>query len=176
MNQYSHFEEKGYRIEAHIPTNDDDIDAFEIRVLIAGELKKTLYLPINYLPVFGVDVGDIHKLEAFADAMMEVLPEAATYDDAASLALDTIEEKFGGAAIRQRLAKPSTRVGVGQFEWTRDAFVSTIADVLGGRVAAENWMNSAKVELDNRTPEEALRLGMAQEVIALLAQQTKAEG
>ena len=29
MHLYSHFDKKGYRIEAYIPNNDADIDAFE---------------------------------------------------------------------------------------------------------------------------------------------------
>jgi len=62
------------------------------------------------------DVDDIHNLEAFAAVMMEALPAASAYDDAASSALDTIEEKFGGTAIRENLDQPPTRSGVGQFE------------------------------------------------------------
>jgi len=168
MNLYSHFEEKGYRIEAYIPTNDADIDAFEIRVLIAGELKKTLYLRLTYLPVFGVDVDDLHHLEAFAAAMMTALPESSAYDDVASAALDAIEKKFGGAVVRAKISNTSTPSGPGQFEWTRDAFIATIANVFGSVEAAEKWMDIVAKELGDRTPEEALRLGMAPEVMKYL--------
>lgn len=168
MNLYSHFEEKGYRVEAYIPTNDADIDAFEIRVLIAGELKKTLYLRLTYLPVFGVDAGDLHHLEAFAAAMMTALPESSAYDDVASAALDAIEKKFGGAMVRAKISNMPTPSGSGQFDWTRDAFVAMVANVFGDVGAAEKWMGTAVKELGDRTPEEALRVGMGPEVIQYL--------
>jgi len=105
MHLYSHFEEKGYRIEAYIPNTDTDIDAFEIHVLIDGERKKTLYVPLVYLPVFGVDVGDMNTIEAFADAMMKALPEAQSFDESASAALDEIESNFGGQIVRSKIAE-----------------------------------------------------------------------
>jgi hypothetical protein len=176
MNLYSHFEEKGYRVEAYVPNSDADIDAFEIRILIQGEQKKVLYLPLSHLPVFGLDVGDAQELELFAAAMMEALPEASSYDVAASAALDAIEEKFSGARVRVKFAQrlmPDT--GPGPFEWTCDAFVVTAAGVLGSREAVEKWMGIASPELGNLTPKEALHTGMAREVLALLARQMKSE-
>ena len=118
--------------------------------------------------MFGLDIDDSHQLEAFADAMMHVLPDASAYDEASSKALDAVEEQFGGASVRERIGQRPKRTQLREFAWTHDAFVNTIAGVLGGKVAAEKWMGVAVKELGDRTPEEALRLGMGREVIEYL--------
>ena len=173
MQLYSHFEERGYRLEAYIPNDDDDLVAFEIRIFIEDQRKKTLLIPMLYVPVFGVDIGDVNTLESAADEIMKALPDVNAFDDATTTSLELIEKRFGGEELRHRRARGQKEVH-GQFQWTGNAFFETvIAPIFGDAEDGKKWMKEKKTELGDRTPEEALRLGMAREVLQLLGLQSR---
>lgn len=171
MLLYGSFQEKGYTFEAHIPNSDTEPVAFELRILIGAESKYVLLVPLTYTPTFGVDAGDVQQLEAILDQILGLLPEAQDFGAKDVLVLDKLEADIGGKEERERHQRRlnSSPEG-GQFEYTVELFANRFADLLGGREAMDQWMKTTMPQFGDRTPEEALRLGMAQEVINCLFQ------
>lgn len=167
MLLYGSFEEKGYTFEAYIPNSDMEPVAFELRILVGVEIKYALLVPLTYTPTFGVDAGDVQQLEAIFDQILGFIPEAHDFGTKEITALDKIEAHIGGQRLREHhqrwLNSPNRQTG--QFEYTAGLFADRFADLLGGREAMDQWMKTTMPQFGGRTPEEALRLGMAQEVI-----------
>jgi Protein of unknown function (DUF2384) len=171
MLLYGDFQDRGYTFEAHIPNSDAEPVAFELRVLVNAESKYVLLVPMLYTPTFGVDVGDTQKLEAILEQMLALLPEAHNFSNKEIEALDKLEAMIGGKELRERHQQPrNTSPTGGQFEYTDELFANRFADILGGPEAMSQWMKSTVPQLGDRTPEDALRLGMADEVVTYLMQ------
>lgn len=171
MLLYGTFQENGYTFEAYIPNSDAEPIAFELRVLIGAESKYVLLVPMLYTPTFGVDAGDMQKLEAILEQILGSLPEAQDFSDKDVQALDKLEADIGGKEIRdQHQQRQNAAPKGGQFEYTAELFADKFADLLGGPEAMGQWMKTTVPQLGDRTPEDALRLGMAQEVVTYLLQ------
>ena len=69
----------------------------------------------------------------------------------------TILAKIRERHQQRRNASPKE----GQFEYTADLFANKFADLLGGQEVMGRWMKTTVPQLGNRTPEDALRLGMS---------------
>lgn len=171
MLLYGTFQERGYTFEAYIPNSDAEPVAFELRVLVGTESKYVLLVPMLHTPTFGVDTGDMQKLEAILEQILGFLPEARDFSDQDIRSLDKLGEDVGGREIRDRhqQRRNSSPKG-GHIEYTTELFANKFADLLGGQEAMSQWMKTTLPELGDRTPEDALRLGMAQDVVAYLLQ------
>ncbi|MBT2141313.1 hypothetical protein KK141_17335 [Dyella sp. LX-66] len=163
-------EQKGFTFEAYIPNADVEPVAFELRILERGVVKFKLLVPMTYVPTFGVDVGDIRYLESVLDRVVLVLPDAADIGTDHILALHKIENEIGGTRLRhQPIAREGPVNGkLGDFEYTAGLFVEKFAPLMGGAEVLDKWMREARPQLNGLTPEEALRLGMAQDVVEIL--------
>lgn len=171
MQRYGAFEDKGYQFEALIPDQDDERVAFELRILAGGDLKFTLLVPMAHTPVFGVDVDDGRYLESALDRILAILPPAAQFDTTTIASLDAFEVEIGGRSVRDEHAQRTDHPphNPGPFEYTGGLFVQRVAEVLGGREAADQWMETSRPELNGLTPMHAIRVGMVPEVLKLLA-------
>ncbi|RDS78938.1 hypothetical protein DWU98_20180 [Dyella monticola] len=181
MLLYGTFEERGYTFEAYIPTDDAEPVAFELRIIVGGELKHSLLVPMTYTPTFGVDAGDRQMIESILDRVLAVLPNSHEFGAKAVHALEELETEIGGKQARKQhqnwLDSPGRRCG--QFEYTTDLFAAQFAELVGGREAMDKWMKTKTPQFGDRTPEEALHLGMTQAVInhlLELAQQSSKGG
>ena len=169
MKLYGGFEKNGYAIQVHMPTSDPELPAFEVRILIHGEVRKTLLVPLLYLPTLCVDTGDHQRLESILDKMMELLPATNRFNEQTICPLDELEAKIGGARLRAKRARQELGTGEPEpFEHTGEFFADAIGDLLDSRDTTRRWMHTKLAKLDNRTPEEALHLGMAPEVLNLV--------
>lgn len=162
MQLFGSFEEKGYRFEAYSPTSRSDPAEFEFRILVGSDLKHTLYIPMSYVPVFGVDVGDRHRLDMVADRVLAVLPEPNYFCEETISALNRASAKFGAYSVSKRSSLSSVSA---DFDYTADLFAARFADVFGSRDAIDQWMKTKEPKLNDLTPEEALRVGLAKEVL-----------
>lgn len=171
MQLYGTFEDKGYRFEAHIPSGHGDPVAFELRILIGDAFKYTLLAPMVYVPKFGVDVCDAQMLERVTDKVLALLPPPELFGTETLVALDALEKEIGGKELRARFASaPGGAEDAGDdFDYVDDLFAARFADAFGDRRAMDAWMKTKQPKLGDRTPSEALRLGTAREVIALIA-------
>lgn len=172
MLLYGTFEENGYAFEAYIPSSDADPVAFELRIIVETEAKFVLFVPMTYVPTFGVDVGDIQFLESVLDRVLRLLPERHDFGADSIVALSKLEAEIGGGAARDQHLhglSPSSREH-GQFEYTTELFAARFADLVGGRESMGLWMKTKLPEFGDHTPEEALRLGMTHEVVEYLLQ------
>lgn len=174
MQRYGTLCERGYTFEAFTPTKNDDPIAFNLRILVGGQVKYSLLIPMLYPPAFGVDVGDASQLEAVVDQVLELLPPPGQFDAAVIAALDLLEASLGGTALRNDHAseKRSDSGRVGHLEYVEGLFAQSFACLLGGREAIDKWLGTKQQELGWRTPAEALHLGMVPEVLKLLQTQT----
>lgn len=170
MQRYGTFEERGYAFESWIPSTDSDPVGFEIRILIGAAVKYTLLVPMLYVPVMGVDIDDDAHMEAVLERVLKLLPPADQFSADTVAALDALDQELGGSALRARhAARPAdSERGAGQFEYVHGLFAQQYADLVGGPEAMAKWMATPLRELDGRTPAEALRIGLAREVIAVL--------
>lgn len=171
MQLYGAFEDKGYRFEAHMPSGQGDPVAFELRIFIGDERKYTLLAPMAYVPTFGVDVGDVRMLERATDKVLALLPVPEQFGPKAVAALDALEEEIGGKGLHARFASICGGAGDAgnDFDYVDGLFAARFADAFGDRKAMDAWMKTRQPKLGDRTPSEALRLGMARDVIELLA-------
>ena len=171
MLLYGEFQERGYAFKAYIPNSDAEPVAFELRVLVDAKSRYVLLVPMLYTPTFGVDAGDMQKLEAILEQILGFLPEARDFSDEDIQALGKLEEDIGGKELRERhQQRRNASPQGGQFEYTAELFANKFADLLGGQEAMARWMETTVPQLGDRTPEDALRLGMAQEVVTYLLQ------
>lgn len=172
MILYGTFEERGYKFEAYIPDDDAEPVAFDLRIIVGPELKYAMLLPMTYVPTFGVDVGDIQSLESTLDRCLQILPDACEFGPYVVATLDRLEADIGGKSLRERhqASSASARQGHGQFEYTAELFASKFATLMGGRKSMDRWMQTKLPAFGERTPEEALRLGMTQDVVNYLLQ------
>ena len=92
-----------------MPNSDDDSIGFEIRISVAGAVKKNLLLAMTYVPMFGVDLGDRSSLEDFADRIMAVVPGDGACDEQISTNLDALESEFGGSRLRAEMQQSNIR-------------------------------------------------------------------
>jgi hypothetical protein len=173
MQLYGTFTEKGYAFQAHIPSKDGEPIGFDLRLLIDDQVKYSLLIPMLYVPSFGVDVCDGSKLEAALDKVLELLPPAEQFDATVIAALDVLEASLGGTALRKSHAIEDrvSSVGVGRFGYVEGLFAQSFASWLGGREAMDKWLGTRQQELGDRTPAEALHLGMVPDVLKLLQSQ-----
>ncbi len=76
LELYSTFEERGYKIEVYIPhhINDKIHLGFIIKAYKEDKLVEEMKVPMDYVPVFGVDVADVVNLEEKVAGLMEKLP------------------------------------------------------------------------------------------------------
>lgn len=172
MLLYGKFEDRGYKFEAYIPNSDAEPVAFELRIIIGEEPKYVLYVPMTYVPTFGVDAGDIQVLEGALDQVLGLLPEPHNFGSDDILALDKLEAEIGGKEARKQKQgglPPNSREH-GQFEYTVELFAANFASLLGGRESMDRWMKTKMPQFGDHTPEEALRLGMTQDVVNYLFQ------
>ena len=172
MILYGTFEEKGYSFEAYIPNSDDEPIAFNLRILCEGDLKYALLIPLLHTPTFGVDVSDMQHLEATLEKVLILLPDAQHFSATDVQALETFEEEIGGKWSREKIKqRQNSAVEIqGQFEYTAELFANKFSELLGGRRNMALWMSTNAPQLGDRTPEEALRLGMFQNVMRYLVQ------
>ncbi len=68
MKLYDEFEERGYKVQAFLPTNSSEKD-WIVKVFI-----KEIKIPMNIEPRFGVDSNDLRALEEETAKLMESLP------------------------------------------------------------------------------------------------------
>ena len=171
MLLYGRFQEKGYTFEAYIPNSDAEPVAFGLRVLVGAESKYVLLVPMLYTPTFGVDAGDLRKLEDILEQILGSLAEAHDFSDKDVQALDQLEADIGGKEIRDRhQQRQNTSPKRGRFEYTAELFANKFGDLIGGQEAMGQWMKTTVPQLGDRTPEDALRLGMTHEVVTYLLQ------
>ena len=172
MLLYGKFEDGGYKFEAYIPNSDAEPVAFELRIIIGAESKYVLYVPMTYVPAFGVDAGDIQFLESVLDQILNLLPESPNFGSEDVLALDKLEAQIGGGEARKQKREgfPPNIREYGQFEYTVELFAAKFAALLGGRESMGQWMKTKLPQFGDHTPEEALRLGMTQDVLEYLFQ------
>lgn len=175
MLLYGTFEDKGYRFEARIPDSDIEPVAFELRIFVDTQLKYLLLIPMMYTPTFGVDVGDIQKLEFVLDQILNLLPQASQFGADHVLALDQLNAEIGGKEEQERHRRFILSSGKknGQFEYTSSLFSERFKDFAGGRDAMDLWMKTPLATLGGRSPEEALRLGMIESVMEAILQLPK---
>ena len=74
MKLYGSFEEKGYQVEAYIPSSSSEPMQFHLKALKDGKLVKEMKIPLNHEPIFGVDTEDHQNLEAKTEELMQSLP------------------------------------------------------------------------------------------------------
>jgi len=172
MQLYGSFEERGYKFEAYIPTDDSEPVAFELRIFLGEELKHSLLISMGYTPVFGVDSGDVAKLEWTVDQILHLLPPPDQFGPQTITALESVEVEAGGKIAREEQCRRKDRPekDIGRFEYTGDLFASTFVSLFDSRAALDQWMRTKLPQLGDRTPAEALRLGMAPEVLKCIGQ------
>jgi hypothetical protein len=111
-------------------------------------------------------------LESVLDRVLALLPESIAFSDSELLALKKLEEDIGGKVEHKKhqswLDSPNRRVG--QFEYTVGLFAENFAYLLGSREAMDRWLETKVPEFGDRTPEQALHLGMSEAVIKYLFQ------
>jgi len=73
MEQYGKFKERGYTIEAYIPTNDTEPNEFLLTIR-KGKFKQEHRIPMLHRPTFGVDIDDKQTLEEKMEEILKTLP------------------------------------------------------------------------------------------------------
>lgn len=179
MHLYGTFDEKGYRFESRIPSERGEPHAFELRILVDGQPRHTLLIPAAHPMTFGIDVEDANHLNSVVDRLLELLPPPSEFSAKAIAALDLLEAAIGGKAMRERYARKPDEVSDradGEFARVGNLLARSLVALFGGRAALDAWMKAERPELGNRTPGEALHLGMVKEVLGLLASFKRAMG
>jgi hypothetical protein len=74
MELYGKFQEKGYDIEAYIPSKSNESMEFKVRALKDGKVVRELKIPLNHTPIFGIDVEDHQNLEIKTEELLSSLP------------------------------------------------------------------------------------------------------
>ncbi len=74
MQLYGKFEEKGYEIEAYMPSNKEEPLEFVIKAYKDKKLVKEMNVPMVYYPIFGVDGSDLAELENKTEELLKLLP------------------------------------------------------------------------------------------------------
>lgn len=74
MELYGSFEERGYKIEAYMPSSDAEPQQFTLKVYKDGNLSKEATLEMLFPPIFGVDVEDVQRLEEKTEEFIKLLP------------------------------------------------------------------------------------------------------
>jgi len=73
MILYSSFEERGYKVEAHIPENSSESLEFKISVYRGSSLVREERVQMDHEPFFGVDTEDRQRLNQETDRIMKEL-------------------------------------------------------------------------------------------------------
>jgi|TARA_Y100000310_G_C20642776_1_gene794905 hypothetical protein len=73
MELYGSFEEKGYKIEAYLPSNKEDSCEWVIRAYKDKEIVKEVNVPLFHPPIFGPDVEDVATLEDKTEELLNSL-------------------------------------------------------------------------------------------------------
>ena len=63
MTRYASLEEKGYTVEAFMPSSSSEPLAWTVRVSRGKELVREVRVPMSYEPRFGPDADDVRVLE-----------------------------------------------------------------------------------------------------------------
>lgn len=171
MHLYGTFDEKGYRFEARIPSEQGEPHAFELRILVDGQPRHTLLIPAMHPMTFGIDIEDASHLNSVVDRVLELLPPPPEFGAKAIAALDLLEAAIGGKAMRERCARKPDEVSDqtdGGIAYVGNLIARSLVVLFGGRAALDQWMKAERPEFGNRTPGEALHLGMVKEVLGLL--------
>ena len=74
MKLYADFDERGYHVEAYLPTNAKEPQEWVVKAHKDGELVKEIHVPMFIAPRFGPDSNDVRKLEEETDKLMKSLP------------------------------------------------------------------------------------------------------
>ena len=74
MKLYGDFKERGYEIQAFIPSEEEDPLAFLVKATKDGKPVKEMTIPLMHPVTFGVDHEDHDNLEAQMDEFMSGLP------------------------------------------------------------------------------------------------------
>lgn len=74
MELYGSFKERGYKIEAYMPSSSKDPLEWLVKAYKNNKLVKEIRIPIFYEPLFGVDVDDARTLEEKTDELLKSLP------------------------------------------------------------------------------------------------------
>ena len=75
MDLYASFDEKGYKVEAFIPSGSNEQMQFLVKVYDGSKVIKELKIPMDHEPIFGVDVDDNQRLEDETEKLMQSLPD-----------------------------------------------------------------------------------------------------
>ncbi len=73
MDKYAEFKERGYRVVAYIPTTRKETRQFLVQVYKRKKFVKEINVPMEYFPLFGVDVSDQQTLEEKTEELMRGL-------------------------------------------------------------------------------------------------------
>ncbi len=87
---YGRAQERGFTFDAYMPANRDETLAFRVVVSRGEQALFETHLPMVYPPMFGVDVGDAHALDAALDELLELLPA----NEQQSLDWPTLQSRF----------------------------------------------------------------------------------
>lgn len=73
MELYGSFEERGYKVEAYMPSSPKEPLEWLVKAYKKGKLVKEIRIPMFYEPIFGVDVDDAKTLEEKTDELLKLL-------------------------------------------------------------------------------------------------------
>ena len=73
MEKYGSISGKGYRIEAYLPTVDDDPLEWLLQAYKGDDLIKEMRHPLIHETRWGVDAEDLITLETLADKLLDSL-------------------------------------------------------------------------------------------------------
>ncbi|MDT4965974.1 MAG: hypothetical protein QOJ64_711 [Acidobacteriota bacterium] len=74
MTSFASFEERGYTVQAFMPSGSTEPLVWTIRITRGEELIREATVPMSYEPRFGPDVGDVQALEAETGKILAELP------------------------------------------------------------------------------------------------------
>ena len=74
MKLQAEFEERGYKVQAFMPTSAKEPLEWIVKVFKDGKLVRELKIPMHHEPRFGVSSIDIQILEEETAKLMESLP------------------------------------------------------------------------------------------------------
>ena len=74
MKLFGKFTERGYSVEAFLPTNSSEPGAWTIRIKKGRRLIKKTSVPMLYEPRYGPDAGDVARLEEETARLLKELP------------------------------------------------------------------------------------------------------
>lgn len=74
MDLYGSFKEREYKVEAYLPSSDNDHLEWIIRAYKKNKLVREIKVPIIHRPIFGPDIEDVATLEEKTEEFINSLP------------------------------------------------------------------------------------------------------